>query len=92
MGRIEVASRCADGRLYLTVRDNGRGLGGMKPKLGLGLSNTRERLVQLYGDTQEFKLEDAPGGGALVTISYPYVPMRQERTTPLQQEELEVYG
>lgn len=91
-GRIEVASRCADGRLYLTVRDNGRGLGGTKPKLGIGLSNTGERLAKLYGDTQEFKLEDAPGGGAIVTISFPYVPMRKEPATRRQQKQLEVYG
>lgn len=89
LGRIEVASRCADGRLYLTVRDNGRGLRGAKPKLGIGLSNTRERLAQLYGGAHEFKLEDAPGGGAIVTISFPYVPMRQEN---LAGRQLEAYG
>jgi signal transduction histidine kinase len=83
-GRIEVASRCADGRLYLTVRDNGRGLGGATPQLGIGLSNTGERLAQLYGGAHNFKLEDSPGGGAVVSISFPYVPMRQERATPRQ--------
>jgi two-component system LytT family sensor kinase len=49
-----------DGCLQLVVADDGPGLDlrqGRLPKGGgVGLANTRERLSQVYGDEQSFRL------------------------------------
>jgi signal transduction histidine kinase len=51
-GRIEVTAERSNGQLILSVLDDGAGFGGAnaQPGSGTGLSNTRERLRQLYGD------------------------------------------
>jgi two-component system, LytTR family, sensor kinase len=64
-GIVSVGSRHDNGRLCLTVRDNGVGLtGATRARLhgGVGLSNTRDRLECLYGSDQSLDfLESAPG-------------------------------
>lgn len=64
-GVISIGSRQDDGRLYLTVRDNGVGLtGATRARLrdGVGLSNTRDRLECLYGADHALNfLESSPG-------------------------------
>jgi LytS/YehU family sensor histidine kinase len=75
-GRIEISARRENGTLNLRVRDDGNGLPAYsKPdcsRSGVGLANTRARLVQLYGPAQRFELANAEGGGCEVTISIPY--------------------
>ena len=75
-GRIEISARRENGTLNLRVRDDGNGLPAYsKPdcsRSGVGLANTRARLVQLYGAAQRFELANAEGGGCVVTISIPY--------------------
>ena len=74
-GRIELRARCEDGRLKVEVRDNGKGLSdGRAPEEGVGLSNTRARLQQLYGKGQRFELANAPGGGLAVCVELPFHP------------------
>jgi signal transduction histidine kinase len=58
------------GRLHLTGRDDGVGLGAAVRE-GHGLSITRARLRQLYGREQRFALSPAPAGGAVCTLSFP---------------------
>lgn len=58
-GHVEVAARLERGSLVVEVVDDGKGPGA-EIREGLGLSNTRARLEQLYG--KECKLE--LGGGA----------------------------
>ncbi len=77
-GHIEVSARRSDGWLELTVQDDGYGFRGEPPLPGLGLSNTRERLKQQYGDAHRFELADAPEGGAVVTIAIPFVEMEAD--------------
>ena len=63
----------------MTVRDNGVGLSPDKLNAfhsGVGLSNTRSRLENLYGDRQRFEFETPPGGGLLVTIVIPLAQIR----------------
>jgi signal transduction histidine kinase len=64
-GIVSVGSRHDNGRLCLTVRDNGVGLTrATRARLhgGVGLSNTRDRLECLYGSDQSLDfLESAPG-------------------------------
>jgi two-component system, LytTR family, sensor kinase len=58
-GRITIAARARDGRLELSVMDDGPGLNGNGNGTGIGLANTRERLQQLYGDAHRFELVKA---------------------------------
>jgi signal transduction histidine kinase len=81
-GQIELRSRCENGQLLLEVRDNGVGLSpGRKLEEGVGLSNTRARLKQLYGDRHRFALSEGPGGGLSVSLELPFRPQGKESTS-----------
>lgn len=56
--------------LRLAVTDNGAGLGPHR-KDGIGLSNTRARLQQMFGGAHSFAIGDNPGGGAAVWLAIP---------------------
>jgi signal transduction histidine kinase len=77
-GRIDVSATRAGDDLLLRVLDTGPGKGvGARDHsagsgAGLGLRHTRERLVELYGDAQHFRLERTPEGGMLAEIRIPY--------------------
>ena len=76
-GRVEIsASREPDDRfLLLEIRDDGRGLGRASEagsRMGVGLTNIRSRLEQLYGGEHRFTLENQAGGGVRVRISLPF--------------------
>jgi two-component system, LytTR family, sensor kinase len=74
MGEIRIAA-AAEGRdLVLTVRDNGAGLPDgwrMDRDAGIGLSNTRSRLAEMYGEGQRFRLCPAAGNGVIAEIRMP---------------------
>jgi two-component system LytT family sensor kinase len=74
-GRIEIDARRTNGTLAISVRDDGRGLsfnteGAIKE--GVGVSNTRARLLQLYGDGATFELQSVTGGGTLASLAIPF--------------------
>jgi two-component system LytT family sensor kinase len=74
VGCIDVNARQVGGSLILTVRDNGVGVSPDKLNAfysGVGLSNTRSRLENLYGDRHRFEFETPAGGGLVVTIVIP---------------------
>ena len=72
-GVIELSARRDGDRLLLQVQDNGAGLpAGAAPDEGVGLSNTRARLRQLYGDAHQFEFQNAPGGGLQVRVVIPF--------------------
>ncbi len=72
-GEVCIRSRREDGRLRLEVLDNGVGFSEKAaPRRGLGLANTRDRLAQLYGNSQGFRLEQQPGGGTIVIMDLPF--------------------
>ena len=58
--------------LTLQVCDTGRGVGPLPVREGIGLSNTRERLRELYGEAASLELENAPDAGAVATIRLPF--------------------
>ena len=71
--RLEVV-RAGD-KLHLTVTDNGRALGpadAAQFKEGVGLSNTRARLKELYGDHAGLELHALPTGGLAAEIHLPW--------------------
>lgn len=74
-GMIKIRARCNNGKLSIDISDNGPGLpenrNPSKFHEGLGLTNTRSRLQQLYGNDYKFELINAPGGGALVILEMP---------------------
>jgi two-component system, LytTR family, sensor kinase len=72
-GVVELRSRQENGALRLELRDNGPGLPPDQPRReGIGLSNTRARLLHLYGAGQQLALRNAPEGGLLVEVSLPF--------------------
>jgi two-component system LytT family sensor kinase len=74
-GRIRILARRLGDVLELSVRDTGEGLGPRELTMrreGIGLSNTRARLAAMYGDAASLHLENASGGGALVTLHIPW--------------------
>jgi len=79
VGRVAVRVVRDDGDLVLTVRDNGRGP-AKEVHEGVGLTNTRARLTQLYGARQRLALTAAEGGGALVEVRLPYHTTPQRRS------------
>ena len=71
------ASRDAD-RVHIRIEDNGPGLNGNgnrrgKSGGGVGLSNTRARLHQLYEDDFQFEITNKPDDqGTIVNLNMPY--------------------
>lgn len=72
-GRIVLRSARRNGELCLEVQDNGSGIpeGGLKRE-GIGISNTRDRLQQLYGEAQKFELQNVATGGLLARVTIPF--------------------
>lgn len=72
-GTIRVSSRKTGNKLVLLVMDDGKGLSpGLSSVVrGIGLSNTRARLAQLYGQDFHFDLSPAMEG-TKATIEIPF--------------------
>lgn len=76
-GCIRIEAEREGDRLALRVEDDGPGVGGdgmPSSSGGIGLSNVRERLRQLYGDEHEVSLSSVPEGGLVVELQIPYRP------------------
>jgi len=74
VGSIRIAATKDDGRLSITVSDNGAGLPKnwqLKTSSGIGLANTIARLQQLYGDNHRFNIRNRDEGGVEVEIGIP---------------------
>jgi LytS/YehU family sensor histidine kinase len=72
-GAIAIAARLQEGRLRVTVADTGLGIVENAPQ-GIGLSNIRDRLKRLYGDSAALILAPNAPAGAHITIEIPHVP------------------
>jgi two-component system LytT family sensor kinase len=73
-GEVEVSTRIAAGRLELTVRDTGRGCetaGTGEEREGRGLSITRRRLENLYGEGFSITQRNVEPAGWEVRICIP---------------------
>jgi two-component system LytT family sensor kinase len=94
---ITIATQLVGPNLRITVSDTGPGLqseatdnrmsgvsfdGGDLVSTGVGLTNTRDRLVQAYGEQHRFEIIDAPDGGFAVQIEIPF----ERRETIVQAE------
>ena len=89
-GRILIVSRREGDELVLEIRDNGAGLPAAGvPREGVGLSNIRERVEQLYGSRAAFRLAPALGGGTSATLRIPFTPCEGPQTpVPLGRPDL----
>jgi signal transduction histidine kinase len=70
-GHIAIRARRQDGRLIMKVEDNGPGLKENSSGSGIGLSNTRARLEQFYGNDFSFQIANSTERGATVTLDVP---------------------
>lgn len=72
-GEIRLSARRDRDTLHLEVQDNGGGLPSANgsPEEGVGLSNTRARLAELYRDDYRFEFKNAPEGGLIVHLAIP---------------------
>jgi signal transduction histidine kinase len=70
---VDVGARLTDdGRLAVTVADDGVGFGTADTAgSGIGLANIRERLRQMHGAEASLDLRARPGGGVAATLTVP---------------------
>ena len=73
-GRIAIGAQREGDMLRLSIRDDGPGHAAPSPRrgAGLGITNVRTRLAQLYGERHAFRIARAAGGGTEVTIDLPF--------------------
>lgn len=82
-GQIELRARREDEQLLLEVRDNGNGLPEAgRPVEGVGVSNTRARLQQLYGSAHRFEFRNGEHGGLRVSVVIPFRLANNGSETP----------
>jgi two-component system LytT family sensor kinase len=70
-GIIEIRARCEGNNLVIDVADDGAVSKSMPFREGVGFTNTRERLRQLYGAAQTVDIRAEQGTGFRVTLSLP---------------------
>jgi signal transduction histidine kinase len=70
-GHIVISARREGERLIMKVEDNGSGLNVKSNSSGIGLSNTRARLEQFYGNDFRFQIANSAERGASVTLDVP---------------------
>jgi two-component sensor histidine kinase len=81
-GTVTVRASQAAGTLHLEICDDGGGAGTaqlLKPGNGVGLSNTKARLQELYGDRHQFALTVNQPIGACAHIE---IPLRLSESNP----------
>ena len=75
-GRIKISAVRSNDTLELRVQDDGPGFSSEGPvgkhSTGIGLTNTRARLKQLYGEEARLTTGNGEPRGAVVTITIPY--------------------
>ena len=76
-GRVNISATRGpnDGLLHLEVRDDGRGVdrdSQVRTRRGVGLTNIRSRLEQLYDGEHRLELENHPESGVVVRITLPF--------------------
>lgn len=83
-GRILITTARIEGSVEIRVQDDGPGFshGHSAEHEGIGLANTRARLQQLYGKDAGMEIENGHGGGAIVTLRFPFRDSHLEVMTP----------
>jgi LytS/YehU family sensor histidine kinase len=75
-GRITVKAKKDHDTLHIEVSDDGPGInlvdGEIAASRGVGVSNTSNRLEELYGDNHSFKLSNVEPKGLKIEICIPF--------------------
>lgn len=72
-GNVSISASRQNGSLHISVLDDGVGQSAMQsPASGVGLTNTRDRLRQLYGAAQSLSISAVVPHGTRVDIVLPY--------------------
>jgi len=78
-GRIDIRIRREDTELHLEVHDDGPGLAaGGTAAGGVGLANTRARLLHLYGTAQRLEVSNGRYGGCMARVILPFRELATE--------------
>jgi two-component system LytT family sensor kinase len=77
-GEVTIDAKVDGDDLVVIVQDNGPGLASTEQ--GVGLTNTKARLDQLYGDPASLTLTSPSAGGVLATLRVPYHTAADLRT------------
>lgn len=75
-GRIQIKAEEEDGRVRMTITDDGSGLapeskGNHRRKGGYGIRNVRERFSAFFNENYEIYVKDGEFEGVVVTIIFP---------------------
>jgi LytS/YehU family sensor histidine kinase len=70
-GTVWILAREADGKVSVTVADDGRGFHEASAGSGIGLKNVRERLKLAYGESAAFAIVANFPKGVAATITLP---------------------
>jgi LytS/YehU family sensor histidine kinase len=74
---LTLACRADDDRLAITIEDDGVGgkfYADPRFREGIGLTNVRGRLEQMYGREHTFSLTSKPGAGTRIEVRVPLLP------------------
>ena len=69
-GEVTMRARREGGKVVVEIADSGVGF-APTTRGGVGLTNLRERLRLLFGDSASLEISDAPGAGSRVCVSLP---------------------
>ncbi len=70
-GTINITSSLSDRNLFLTVENNGSFIDFKNFHEGIGITNTKERLRQLYNGSSNFELNNLLNKGVIALITIP---------------------
>ncbi|ANY72846.1 histidine kinase [Paenibacillus ihbetae] len=81
-GRIQIKAEEEDGRVLMTITDDGSGLapeskGNHRRKGGYGIRNVRERFSAFFNENYEIQVKDGEIEGVVVTIIFPRLEVAQ---------------
>jgi signal transduction histidine kinase len=83
-GTLSLSAQVMHGKLAVTVADTGLGFDAAAANgtggTGIGLSNIRERLQLIYGDSANLRIEAMEAGGTRATITLPYLARATDAT------------
>ena len=85
-GHINIEAKRLNSLLRVTISDNGPGISShanLPWKKGVGLTNVRSRLQQIYGPDFRFELMNAGDGGLTVVIE---IPFQREANPGIEQQ------